>query len=182
MSTTRTKTARTFKTEAAILNGLAQLITQFPVAKISLSALAKQSGLTRSTVYNQVTSVSNAVNLIAEQLWIEAEAIAGQSASLSANIAGLIDWIASDSRIQGFRTHNPAAFQEVLASLCRLDNDTHAARVTEVLMRWSVAADLDTATTFLRWISTWAIEPGSARERESASELFAKVLILDVQA
>lgn len=182
MSTTRTKTARTSKTEAAILNGLAHLISTVPLRNITLTALAKQCGLTRSTVYNQVTSVSNAMSLLAEQLWKEAEEIARQSASLSTSITGLVDWIATDPRIQGFRTHNPASFQGVVASLCRLDNDTHAARVTEVLMRWSVAADLDSATTIMRWISSWAIEPGNARERESASELFAKLLILDVQS
>lgn len=182
MSTARTKTARTLKTEAAILTGLAKLLTTVPLSKITLTALAGQSGLTRSTVYNQVTSVANALNVLAEQLWIEAEDIARQSSSLSGNIKGLIDWIATDSRIQGFRMHNPAAFQDVLQALCRLDNDTYAARVTEVLMRWSVAADLDTATTLMRWVVSWSVEPGNARERESASELFAKLLILDVQS
>lgn len=181
MSTARAKTARTLKTEAAILTALAELITQFPLSKITLTALAEQSGLTRSTVYNQVTSVAHAARMLAEQLWVEAEEVARQSTSLPRNIAGLIDWIATDSRIQGFRIHNPAAFQEVVQSFCRLDDDTYAARVTEVLMGWSVAADLDTATTLMRWVASWALEPGNARERESASEMFAKLLILDVQ-
>lgn len=182
MSTSRTKTARTAKTEAAILDGLSSLVTQVPVSKISLTELAKHSGLTRSTVYNQVTSVPNALGLLGERLWQEAQALANQQTAVSKTIESLVDWVSTDKRIQGFRKHNPALFQELLAKLCRLDDDVYARRVTEILMSWSVAADLDTATTLMRWISSWAIEPGNQRERESASELFARLLLADVRS
>lgn len=182
MSTSRTKTARTAKTEAAIIEGLSNLVIKVPVAKISLSELAKQSGLTRSTVYNQITSISNAMRILAEKMWIEVEEQAGANGSVATKILRVIDWVATDPRIQGFRKHNPELFQEAVAQISRLDDDIMANRVTEILMRWSVAADIDTATTLTRWIATWAIEPGSVRERESASELFAKLLLLDIES
>lgn len=181
MSTTRTKTARTLKTEAAILDGLSALLTEVPLSKITLTKLAKASGLTRSTVYNQVTSISHALGLLSEQLWKEAAQIADQHPNVNAKILHLVEWISTDRRIQGFRKLNPEEFQNITGALCRLENDTYAGRVTELLMDWSVAADLDTATTLMRWLSSWALEPGDARERESASELFSRLLLTDVK-
>ena len=181
MSTSRTKTARTLKTEAAILDGLSQLLTEVPVSKISLTKLAEASGLTRSTVYNQVTSIPHALWLLSEQLWKEAAQIAEKNVGVNSKILNLVEWISTDKRIQGFRNLNPEEFQEIVRELCRLENDIYASRVTELLMDWAVAADIDTATTLTRWLTSWAIEPGDARERESASELFSRLLLTDVK-
>lgn len=179
MSTARTKTARTAKTEAAIVQALGELICELPLSKITLTSLAKKSGLTRSTVYNQITSISHAAVVLSEVVWQEVQALATSDTSLQSKLSRLTDFLATDARIQGFRKHNPEMFQEVLASLCRLDNDTYAKRVSDLLLLWAVAADLDTATTLTRWLTSFAVEPGTPRERESASEIFAAMLVMD---
>lgn len=171
--------SRTARTRANIAASAATVVAISGVSGLTIAAVSRQTGLSRATIHNHVRSRDELLDLVTAELLSAglAQLSAGNPSQLLQRLA---DWVAAEPVIAGLRKHDPALLQVGITTLLQLP-DSVTVPATDVLLQQGLAADLVSIETILRWLSSYALLPGTANERATAAGIMAAALQMDAR-
>lgn len=143
-------------------------------------SLASTSGIARATVYNHVAEKSDIYRLIRESYIADISKIIAKNPDLLSGLIAIADFIATDGAIAGLRKNDPKALISAVTYLHSLPDEI-AKLVMDALLVWNVSADLISADVVIRWLASYAINPGSKADRQVGAEVLAGALLKDPQ-
>lgn len=172
---------RTKRTQDAIAQAARSILQNGPTKNLSMVSLATTSGIARATVYNHITEKNDIYRLLSHNYLDEISQIIKSSTSMVSGLNALADFVATDAAIAGLRNHDPKALVAAITYVHQMP-DQIAKMVMDSLLAWNVSADLIAADVVLRWITSYAINPGTALERQVGAEVLASALLRDARS
>ncbi len=144
-------------------------------------SLATTSGIARATVYNHISEKQDIYRLLAENYLEEISTRIESSNSLVSGLNALADFVANDSAIAGLRKHDQKALVAAITYVHSMP-DQIAKLVMDSLLAWNVSADLIAADVVIRWLTSYAINPGTQIDRQVGAEVLASALLKDARS
>ncbi len=172
---------RTKRTQDAIAQAARSILQNGPTKNLSMVSLATTSGIARATVYNHIGEKQDIYRLLAENYLEEVTSLISKTNSLVAGLNALADFVATDPAISGLREHDQKALVAAITYVHSMP-DQIAKLVMDSLLTWNVSADLIAADVVIRWLTSYAINPGSQIDRQVGAEVLASALLKDARS
>ncbi len=141
-------------------------------------SLAATSGIARATVYNHISEKADIYRLIREAYLSEFSVLISKNSNILDGLNAIADFIAKDEAIKGLRKHDLQALISAITYLHSMPDEI-AKLVMDALLTWNVSADLISADVVIRWLTSYAINPGSKADRQVGAEVLANALLKD---
>lgn len=167
---------RSKRTKDAISAAARTILQSKPTKNLSMVSLATTSGIARATVYNHVAEKSDIYKLIFESYLDDFAKIIDKTNSLIDGLNAFAEFVASDGAIKGLREHDPKSLLAAITFIHSMPDEI-AKLAMDALLKWNATADLVSADVVIRWVTSFAINPGSEVDRQVGAELLANALV-----
>jgi AcrR family transcriptional regulator len=174
------QSARTKRTQDAIAESARSILQNGPTKNLSMVSLASTSGIARATVYNHIGEKADIYRLISDSYIQDITKIISKNPSLVEGLVAIAEFVALDNAICGLRKHDPKALINAITYVHSMP-DQFAKVVMDTLLAWNVSADLVSADVVIRWLTSYAINPGSKVDRQVGAEVLANALMKDAR-
>ena len=169
---------RTKRTQDAISDAARSILASGPTKNLSMVSLATTSGIARATVYNHIAEKNDIYRLIRDSYLLEISKIVERNQNLTSGLNALADFVANDKAIAGLRQFDSKALISSITYIHSMPDEI-AKAVMDALLAWQVSADLISADVVVRWITSYAINPGTKADRQVGAEVLANALLKD---
>lgn len=170
---------RTKRTKDAISAAARTILHSKPTKNLSMVSLATTSGIARATVYNHVAEKSDIYKLIYESYLVDISEIVAKNKSLVNGLIELAEYVVKDGAINGLREHDPKSLIAAITFIHTMPDEI-AKLSMDALLKWNATADLISVDVVIRWVTSFAINPGSELDRQVGAELLANALAKDI--
>lgn len=166
---------RTARTKEAISVAARTILQTKPTKNLSMVSLASTSGIARATVYNHIAEKSDIYQLIYESYLEDVSNLIAKSTSLTEGLKNLAEFVVNDPAIKGLHEHDPKALISAISFIHKMPDEI--AKISmDALLKWNATADLISADVAIRWITSFAFDPGTEVDRQVGAELLALAL------
>jgi AcrR family transcriptional regulator len=173
--------ARTKRTQDAIAQAARTILQSGPAKNLSMVSLATNSGIARATVYNHISEKADIYRLISESYVDEISKLVAKNTNLVEGLTALAEFFANDGAISGLRKHDSKALMAAISHVHSMP-DQIAKLVMDSLLKWNVSADLISADVVIRWLTSYAINPGTKVDRQVGAEVLGNALLKDARS
>ena len=173
--------ARTKRTQDAIADAARSILQNGPIKNLSMVSLASTSGIARATVYNHISEKSDIYRLISESYLADFAKLVAKNEKPVAGLNAIADFIATDEAIAGLRKHDQKALLQAITYIHSMP-DPIAKLMMDSLLAWNLSADLISADVMIRWLTSYAINPGTKVDRQVGAELLVAALMKDARS
>lgn len=172
--------ARTKRTQDAIAEAARTILQHGPSKNLSMVSLATTSEIARATVYNHISEKADVYKLISQSYIEDISKIVSKSQTPVEGLNAVAEFFANDKAISGLRKHDQKSLLAAIAHVHSMP-DQIAKLVMDSLLRWNVSADLISADVVIRWLTSYAVNPGSKVDRQVGAEVLASALLKDAR-
>mgnify|MGYP003345674204 CR=1 FL=1 len=157
------------------MDGARRVFAEYGVRKATMADVATRGGLAKATLYNHVRNKDElVVALVLEDVSSLAEDCADLAGSdLAVALTRAADGVASHPVLVGLRQIEPAVLAAAASPTESTTWQQVRGHVSQVLAAAGRASEAEHVDLVLRWLSTFAVQPGHADARQAQARLVA---------